>query len=138
MSFNLVRTIQPIVTDMRNVYKLCAEEFCKYYYATYDSNFNNLWSVYYTDSQFTYLDSEMVGFDNLCNGLRLNGVLKFTHNNLVITAQPVGSAHLLITVVGTVAFNDTIFQNKFIETLLLHRHDSNRLYVCNTIFKLTD
>lgn len=133
MSFNLIRTTNCI--DIRTNYKQLADEFCKYYYSLYDTNFYQLSNLYYQDAQFTYLDEEILGFNNFFEKLKINGNYKFTHHQMNINAQPIGQNNLLISIVGTISINDSIYQNKFIETILIQKDDFNRILICSTIFK---
>lgn len=138
MSFTLVRTVHPNLADVRLNYKQIADEFCKYYYTLYDANMALLSTLYYPESQFTYQDSEFNGFDNLLNGLRMNGIYKFTHHSLNITTQPFGPANIIINIIGILSINDSIYQNKFIETIVLQRDDFNMLRIFSTIFKIIE
>ena len=136
MSFNLFRANNPQLIDIRHNYKELAEELCRYYYTIYDNNFQELANIYYADSQFTYQDQEITGFNTLLQKLRETTVSKFTHYDMNVSAQPIGSSNLIITVIGSIALNDSIFMNKFIETLYIQRDDANVLRVCSTIFKI--
>lgn len=132
-------TLRPNLIDAKLNYKQIADEFCKYYYSKYDTNFDSLTSLYYPDSQFTYQDEEVSGFINLLNKIKSNGVYKFTHHNMKVNTQPIGSKHILINVYGTLSLNDSIYQNKFNETILLQRsEDNNNFSICSTIFRLLD
>jgi Nuclear transport factor 2 (NTF2) domain len=139
MSFTLFRSNNNSqLIDIRYNYKQLAEELCKYYYTAYDNNFMALANVYYDDSQFTYQDNEFSGFNTLLQALRGNNINKFTHHNMTASAQPIGPNNLLIVVYGSISFNDSIFMNKFIETLYLQKDDSNVMRICSTIFKVID
>lgn len=138
MSFNLFRANNTQTIDMRHNYKQIAEELCKHYYTAYDNNFQDLINVYYTDSQFTYQDQEITGFNTLLQKLRESGITSFTHYDMNVSAQPIGPSNILITVIGSISFNNSIFLNKFIETLYIQRDDSNVLRICSTIFKIID
>jgi len=138
MSFNLFRKSQPVQLDIRQNYKKLAEDFCRQYYSHYDNNFLELSHVYYPDSQFTYQGQEFTGFNTLLKKLFENGIGKFTHYSMNITSQPIGPSHMLININGLVSLNDSIFTNKFIETLFVKRDDMNNLHVCSTIFKVVE
>ncbi len=146
MSFNLFRTTQTTPIDIKidikvNVkikYKQIADEFCRQYYSVYDENFSNLVDLYYTDSQFTYLDQEFIGFNNLLQKIKSFGINKFVHNNLNITAQPIGNNYIIISIVGQIIINNSVFPNKFMETIYVQITDENKFKVCSTIFKLLD
>lgn len=139
MSFTLFRSNNNSqLTDIRHNYKQLAEELCKYYYTAYDNNFLELANVYYNDSQFTYQDHEFSGFNTFVQILRGNNINKFTHHNMNVAAQPIGPNNLLITVYGSISFNDSIFMSKFIETIYLQKDDANILRICSTIFKIID
>ena len=137
MSFTLFRSNNQL-TDIRYNYKQLAEEVCKCYYTAYDNNFLELANVYYNDSQFTYQDHEFSGFNTLVQVLRGNNINKFTHHNMNVSSQPIGPNNLLITVIGSISFNDSIFMNKFIETIYMQKDDANILRICSTIFKIID
>ena len=137
MSFNLFRTNPTPLTDIKTKYKQIANDFCRQYYNVYDENFNNLIDLYCTDSQFTYLDQEFIGFSDFLQKIRNLGIHKFFHNNLNITAQPIGDNYLLICIIGQVTINSTL-QNKFMETIYVQVTNDNKLKVGSTIFKLLD
>lgn len=124
--------------DVRLNYRRITEEFCKYYYFLYDTNFFQLNGLYLPDSYFTYLDEEFVGFNSLYEKIRQNNIYKFTHHKMNITSQPVGEKTLLIMTTGCLTINDSIFQQKFAETILLQRDDNNNFFVNRTIFRLIE
>jgi len=138
MSFNLFRVSHSNSIDIRINYKQLADEFCKYYYSLYDTNFILLNNFYNQASQFTFQDEEILGFNNLLEKLRSNGYYKFTHNNMKINSQPIGQNNLLINILGNISINDSIFQNKFIETIILQKDNLNKFEIFSTIFKIID
>ena len=138
MSFSLVRQGQSNFEDIGLVYQKLVYDFCTQYYTAFDSNMQNLSTVYYPNSQFTYQDSDVVGFTNFSNLLILKGVSKLTHYNMHISSQPLRPNGVLISVVGLVSINDSINLNKFSETFVLIRDDSNVFRVFSTILKIFD
>lgn len=138
MSFNLIRTNGSQLIDVRNNYKQIADDFLPKYYTVYDNNFNELSTLYYPDSQFTYQDNELIGFNALSQKLYESGVYKFTHHNMTISTQPIGPSNMIITIIGLISLNDSIFTNKFVETLYIQRNDQNKFGICSTIFKMLE
>jgi hypothetical protein len=138
MSFNISGTQSTYVVDVRNNYKTIAEDFCIKYYTIYDNNFMDLNNIYYAESQFTFLGNEIIGFSNFVNKLRDLGIYKFLHHNMNIVVQPIGPANLIITVSGFISLNSSLILNKFVETIFIQRDNNNLLYVCSTVFKITE
>lgn len=124
--------------DVNYKYKQIAEEFCKYYYNLYDNDFKRLASSFHPDAQITIKDIEIHGFDNYYKFLEQNGITKFTHHDMAISCQPLGDASLILTVNGTITVDNSIFVNKFIETLVLQRNEFNRFYIFSCILKIFD
>lgn len=117
-------------------FRLIAEEFSKYYYTTYDNNFLELSNLCIPNTLFTYLDTELIGFNKLLEKIRYENIFRFNHKEIHINFQPVGNSGILISSHGTISLNDSIFENKFTETILINRDDNNRFYIVNSIFKL--
>lgn len=130
--------LRPNLVDVKLNYKQIADEFCKQYYTKIDTNFESLNIYYYPDSQFTYQDEEIISYVNLLNKLKNNGIYKFTHYDMKVNTQPLGPKHLLIVVHGNLSLNDSIYQNKFMETFLLQREDNNHFLIYSQIFKLIE
>lgn len=124
--------------DVNYKYKQIAEEFCKYYYNLYDNDFKRLASSFHPDAQITINDKEIYGFDNYYKFLEQSCMTKFTHHDMVISCQPLGDSSLILTVNGTITISNSIFINKFIETLVLQRNEFNRFYIFSCILKLLD
>lgn len=138
MSFSLIRQTQCNLEDMGGIYQKITYDFCTQYYSTFDSNFQALQNIYYSNSQFTYQDSDVTGFTNFSNLLILKGISKLTHYNMHVSSQPLRPNAILISVVGLVSINDSINMNKFSETFVLTRDDSNVFRVHSTILKIID
>lgn len=133
MSFNLTK-----VPTLQSNYQEIAQEFCKYYYTIYDTNFAGLNSLYYLESQFTFQNQEFRGFNNLLKAIISSGIGKFSHSNLNVNVQPIGNKNFEILVNGSISLNDSIFDSRFIENMILQRDDNNRIYVISTIFKIIE
>ena len=141
MSFNLYPTHSQNIKllDCRKDYKEIVEQFCKVYYAIYDNDFVNLSNVYIPDALFSYLEENMVGFEQYVDKIRSNGIRKFLHHKVSVTSQPINKKTLVITSVGHISVNDSTILNRFSETIILQRSDyNNKMYITNTIFKLID
>jgi hypothetical protein len=124
--------------DVRGNFRKLTEEFCKFYYSTYDNNFPELENIYKYESIFTYLDEEFTGFSSVLQRIKQYNIYRFTHHTLHINAQPVGDRTILINVDGTISINDSSTQQKFDETIILQRDNENHFSVYHTIFKLID
>lgn len=136
MSFNMIRTNNQNSVDVRNTYKQLAQDFCQKYYSCYDNKFSDLSPLYLNNSQFTFLDNEIVGFNDLINKLKSIGLYQFTHYNMNVISQPLGNNNVIININGTISFNGSIFTKKFLETIILERNNlNNNFYVISTIFK---
>ena len=136
MSFSLIRQGQSNLEDIGSIYQKIVYDFCTQYYTAFDSNIMTLANIYYSNSQFTYQDTDVVGFTNFSNMLILKGISNMTHHNMHVSSQPIKPNSILISVVGLVSLNDSINLNKFSETLLLTRDDSNVFRVHSTIIKI--
>lgn len=135
-------TQQPQVADAKQIYKQLGAEFCKNYYTAYDTNYQSLVYMFKPESIFTFLDDEIVGFNNVYTKvINHYGIQKFTHEIKTIDSQPVGSKTILISVFGLVRVNDHITPTNpfqpFSELFFLQRDDATQsYYVYNNIFKL--
>ena len=139
MSFNLFRiSEQKTLKDLRQDYKQTAYDFCTQYYTNYDHYLHELASLYTPDAQFTYQNSEFTGFNNFLLKIKETGSTKFVHQDMNITAQPIGPGQMVIVVLGLITINNTIFPMKFTETLVLQRNEFNRLQIVSSIFKLIE
>lgn len=123
---------------IRNNYKKITEEFCKYYYNLYDSNFEKISDLFISDILITYLGDELTGYSKYYTKIRQHGIYKFCHHKIFVTSQPVSNKFILININGTVTVNDSFIPNKFIETILLGRESNNKFFIYNLIFKLSE
>lgn len=130
---------QLIAFDMRFNYKNFTEELCKIYYNYFDNNFIGLSNLFTNETICTFLDEELLGFNQLINRLNQYGIHKFTHHNININSQPVNDRALLVNVNGTISVNNSNLVNKFTETILLIRSDyDSKYYITNYIFRLIE
>lgn len=121
---------------IRNSYKKIAEEFCRFYYTNYDNSFMELVHLYTADSKFTFLDNEIIGFNNLYD-LLVNkyGVKSIAHNVTSVYSQPLGDKTVLVQAVGEVIINNCGVKEKFVETFILqYSTQFNSFFVCGTTF----
>lgn len=137
MSFSLIRKTDPNLVDVKTNYKKIAEEFLTYYYNIYDTDFPHLNHLYHKESQFTFRDNEVYGFNNLLNIITNKyKIYKFTHSVIHATVQPINNSDLLISVNGQISVNNSPHYDKFIETIIIRRNDDNVFSILNTIFIL--
>ncbi|CAH6421289.1 Nuclear transport factor 2 [uncultured virus] len=132
---NLVNTT---AIDIRTNFKKITEEFCKIFYATYDSSFVQLGLFFNQNAFITYMDEEFIGFTNLIEKLKLYNIYKFAHHTAHVNSQPIGEKTLLITVSGTLSVNDSIYSQRFMETFFIQRDDQNHFAIYHCIFKLIE
>ncbi len=137
MTFN-PNTRSNNLVDVKVNYKRITEEFCRQYYSLYDNNFPGLSQMYKPESCFTYLDEEIQGFSNFVEKLRQFNIYKFTHQSVNVNSQPVGDRTVLIVVTGKLCVNNSTYEQKFTETIMLQRDDQNRFFIYHTIFKLVE
>jgi len=116
-------------------YKEITKQFCNNYYNYYDNTFNKLENLYNSNSYFNFLNEEIIGFKNLYNRIKQYNIKKFTHHSINITAQPIENGDIFILVTGTISINDSLFHNRFSETIILSINNNN-FYINNTIFTL--
>ena len=139
MSFSLIRKTDPNLVDVRSNYKKIAEELMTQYYNLYDADFPSLARMYHPESQFTYRDNEFYGFPKLLSLIKdTYRVYKFTHSVVHLTVQPINRTDLLIMTHGLLSINNSTHSDKFIETLVIRRDDSNQFCIISTIFKLVE
>lgn len=136
MSFVLTRIGETKLINVNYKYKQLAEEFCKSYYSTYDKNIKDLSNMYHPKAQFTLNNVEVSGVNNYFNLLENSGLNSFVHHDLNVQSQPIGDDSLLVNVSGTLTVNNSIFENKFIETLLVQRDNFNHFYIFSTMLKI--
>lgn len=136
MSFNLTRIGETKLIDVNYKYKQLAEEFCKFYYSTYDKNFKDLANSYHPKAQFTVNEIEASSVNNFFNLLEQCGLRSCVHHDLHVQAQPIGEENLLLNISGTITINNSIFINKFIETILIQRDNFNKFYIFSTMLKI--
>lgn len=135
--------------NLRYTYKSYADDFCNEFYATYDTNFDNLVSYYKPESLITYLGEEFLGFEGLHHKiLNCYFIQRFEHLITSIEAQPMGIRSLLITVHGNVkgiVVNDisSCYQSHpFTETFVVHLSEritsinTGKYLISNNVFTL--
>ena len=127
---------QQVLPDMRLCYKNVAEDFCQQYYNFYDTNCGQLVSYFTLDATFTFLDEEIIGFSKLCERITQYNIYRFTHHSANVNSQAVGQYGAMLTVTGKVSVNDSVFQQNYVETILLQMDENGRLFVTNCTFKL--
>mgnify|MGYP001277524331 CR=1 FL=1 len=117
---------------VRNNYKEIGEEFVKYFYSTFDNNFLELVHLFDSDSKFTYLDQEVVGFNNLYSSLTNHfGINKIEHIIDDVKSQPLGDKTVIIQVKGRVSTNDQNPVN-FVESFLLQYRFETKSFFCHS------
>jgi len=120
-------------------YKNLANEFCDYYYTTYDNSLSDLSDMYKYDSIFTYLGTDLKGFLKYKNRIeKFYEITKFSHTINEIISQPLNKKTILITVTGTVRINNDTNDNKFHETITLQKDNDDNYHIHNTIFNLLE
>jgi len=129
------------LVNVNNKYKQLVKAFCQEYYKIYDDDIKKLNKFYKTESKFTYLDEEFIGFENFCDKIKCNDIRKIIHHDIHATGQPVNEFAMLLNVTGNMSFHNK--QNgenkfKFSETILLQRDNENKFSISNTIFKIID
>jgi len=120
-------------------YKQIAADFCTYYYSIYDTNINELESLYKFDSIFTYLGQEIKGFSKLCYCIKnKHKIYKFDHIINNTCSQPLGKKTILITVMGIVKTNDCIDGDAFHETIIIQKDNDDNYFIHNSVFTILD
>ena len=124
--------------NVRDNYKKITQKFCEHYYHQYDKNFPSLGYLYKPNSMFTFIDTNIIGFRNLCKKLQSNGIYKIVHHNVNVCSQPMGADAILISVNGTLTTNNNFSPSNFTETIILKKDPDNRFYIYQTIFNILD
>jgi hypothetical protein len=141
MSFNIFKISEQKninLKDLRLNYKQVASSFCTNYYSLYDYRFADLAQLYLPESQFTYSDREITGFQNFSTIIKKLEFERFVHQDMNITVQPIGSSNMVISVIGFITINNAVFPSRFMENLIIQRNDNNELHIVSTIFKIID
>ena len=133
-----IKPIQQNLTNVRENYRKITEEFCKTYYSIYDNDFLKLENIYKPESIFTYLDEEFVGFQSVSERIKQYNIWKFKHGNININAQPIGQKSLLINITGLISVNNSMIEQRFVETILLQRDNDDIFYIYHTMFKVIE
>lgn len=121
--------------NIESSYKEITDKFCQIYYDYYDTDFLKIKDMCADNTYFTYLDSEVVGFEKLLDIIKSKDVNRFKHEDLNITSQPIGQKSLIINVTGTIYVNNNNNKYKFTETIILKK-SGTRYYIQNIIFKV--
>lgn len=126
--------------NIKNVisnYKKISQDFCSHYYPLYDKNYPSLGYLYKPNSMFTFIDSNVTGFKNLCNIIQSKGIYKITHHTINVCAQPLWDINgILIAVNGTLSINNNFSKSNFTETILLKKDSGNKFHIYQTIFNI--
>ena len=122
--------------SVRDNYKKITQKFCEYYYPRYDQNLPNLRHLYKPKSVFTFINTNIIGFHNLCKNIQSKGIYKIIHHDINVCSQPVGDDAILISTNGTLTVNYNNSPSKFTETILLKKDPDNKFYIYHTIFNI--
>lgn len=128
MSFNGVINV---VTQHKQI----ATEFVRYYYGNLSSSLGSVAPSYFSDSFFTILGEEGMGFGYYLQRMQLLGVQRLAYHSLEIDSQPITNEMLLIVVNGKVTA-DGINYNTFSETFTLVKDNLNGFHIRNQILRL--
>jgi hypothetical protein len=129
--------------NINSCYHKIATDFYKYYYNLWDSNpllikdlYNNQ-NNQNNQTKITYMGYVFNNFNSLIYYLRSIKIYKFDHLSTCVTSQPIDDNTILINVTGTIAVN-SIFFEKYSETILLNRNIWNNYYITNSMFSLIE
>lgn len=113
-------------------YRELTEQFCTKYY----NNYGNIKDICDRDTLFTFHNKELIGYENYIIYLRQNGIIRFSHENISVAAQPITEDSLLINATGNIFVNDDI-NNKYVftETIVLQKV-CDKFIIRNNIFRL--
>jgi len=124
--------------DMNVLYRTVCENFAKTYYHMRDNKLNDMANIYKPNVMFTFMNDEIIGYNKFLERMYYYGLTKMTHHKIDITAQPINHKMVLISTVGTVSFNNSMFQKKFAETVILQAYEGNKLLIRQSIFKIVE
>lgn len=116
-------------------YKLITDEFIKFYYGLYDTNFIKIGCLYTNYPCITFADEEFNNFMDLYKKITKDyNIHKFNHKITSYSGQPIGDKLIIISINGTISINNNYFQEgKFSETICLIK-DNDKYYINNSIF----
>ncbi len=136
MSFSITGNSQPV--GIATHYVEIGQRFCEEYYKMCNNNFHGLYLSYLPNTCFTFMNIECIGFNNYLSRLYQLNITKMTVHTVNVNVQPIGDTAMLINVAGTISVNDSIYTNKFTETLVVQLYEYGCMYITNSIFKLLD
>lgn len=123
--------------DVRNNYKSITEEFLKYYYETYDKYIPDLANLYSADSKFTWMNNEVMGFNNLLKMFVELNLTSVTHQIKEYSGQPMGPKTLMVNAVGLLNDDNSGNYVKFSESIILqYNEDLESFVIHNTILNI--
>lgn len=122
--------------DTQLSYKEITEKFCNAYYSLCDSDFEKLNNMYTSECMITYLGFETNGFANLVGRLKAEGIYKFLHDSINVTAQPIGKNGVYIMTTGILSLNYSFNKLRFSESFILVRDDYNNFFITNQVFNI--
>ena len=131
-------TPQTYLTDFRTSHKQTAEEFKRTFYSIFTCNSPNYVTYFHPSAQITYNDVDIIGAGHLIEALKMNGISKLSFSRVHISSQALNESVMVMNVTGSVSYNDSIFSNRFTETIVLSRDNYNKGLITNYIFKLAD
>ena len=116
-----------------------ADQFCNFYYATFDTARQNLGAVYQAGSMLTHIDTKLQGIESIVNHL-IN--LKFqtvAHSILSKDVQPTPFNGILVFVTGKMTIdggNPLLYSEVFHLLPVNNDPNSGSYYIQNQVFKL--
>ena len=128
--------------NIKKNYRKIIENFCNKFYATYDTNINDLYKYFYNDAYITCMNNEMneineiTGCDNWVNKLHNQNISFFTHHSINVSGQPLNNDSILLNIHGLISINGSSLKKKYIETIVLQQNNKGFFYINNLILKI--
>ena len=123
--------------NFKTNFKKIAEEFCKQYYTTYDTNIHSLSNFFANDVLISFLHDDYIGFSSFKNSIIYHyHAERFIHHGMNVSVQPISDNALVINVNGSFSVNYTYNSFNFTETIVLQQNSKGEICVTNLILKI--
>lgn len=113
-----------------------AQQFCDFYYQTFDADRSQLGNLYKQDSMLTFETSQLQGANDIVEKLVSLPFQKVAHRISTLDAQPASpNGDILVMVTGELQIDDEQNTQRYSQVFHL-LPDGQSYYVFNDIFRL--
>lgn len=113
-----------------------AQQFCDFYYQTFDQDRSQLGNLYRQDSMLTFETSQVQGAEAVVEKLKSLPFSKIIHKISTLDAQPASpNGDILVMVTGELQFDEETLTQRYSQVFHLIP-EGQSYYVLNDIFRL--